>query len=106
MEITGQIKKIFNEQVVSDKFKKREFWLNHGDNPQYPQISSFECTQDHCALLDNFKHGQTVTVHFNLRGRLWTNPDGAEKCFNTLQAWKIEAEQAVKNESESDNLPF
>ena len=28
-------------------------------------------------------------ISLNLRGRLWTNPQGEEKCFNTLECWKI-----------------
>ena len=33
--------------------------------------------------------GEEMEVHFNLRGRDWTNPQGEIKTFNTLECWKL-----------------
>ena len=82
METKGTIKAIFDTQVVSDKFKKREFVITTED--KYPQDIMFQTTQDKCGLLNNFTEGQTVTVSFNLRGR-----ESNGKYYNTLEAWKI-----------------
>ena len=48
--------------------------------------------QDRCELLDSFQEGQQVEISFDLRGREWTNPQGQVKYFNSLQAWKLVAE--------------
>lgn len=89
MQITGTLKVKKEEQVVNDRFKKREFVLTDNSS-QYPQHISFQLTQDRCGLLDGVQTGETVTVHFNLRGREWTSPQGEIKYFNTLEAWKID----------------
>jgi len=49
--------------------------------------------QDKCSLLDTVGIGQDVEVSFNLRGREWTDPKtGQIKVFNTLDAFRIEAD--------------
>ena len=113
-EIKGTIKVIRDEQIVSDKFKKREFVVSTPD--EYPQHISIEMTQDKTSLLDKFAVGQEVIVSVNVRGREWTNPKTNEvKYFNTLQGWKISgseqnapksAENAPSQNSGDDGLPF
>lgn len=102
----GRVHLIKATQQVSEKFAKREFVIKTDD--QYPQDILFQVTQDKCAILDNFKIGQSVNVHFNLRGREWTDPQGLVKYFNTLEAWRIEAlgEQAPQVEEEPNDLPW
>ena len=93
MEIKGIIKKISETVQISDRFRKREFVVEYSNNPDYPQPLQFEMVQDRCELLDSFQEGQEVEVHLDLRGREWTNPQGQVKYFNSLQAWKLVAEQ-------------
>ena len=93
MEIKGIIKTISETVQISDRFRKREFVVEYSNNPDYPQPLQFEMVQDRCELLDSFQEGQEVEVHFDLRGREWTNPQGQVKYFNSLQAWKLVAEQ-------------
>ena len=93
MEIKGKIKKISDTVQISDRFRKREFVVEYSNNPDYPQPIQFELVQDRCELLDSFQEGQEVEVHFDLRGREWTSPQGQVKFFNSLQAWKLVAEQ-------------
>ena len=88
MEIKGIIKKISETVQISDRFRKREFVVEYSSNPDYPQPLQFEMVQDRCELLDSFHEGQEVEVHFDLRGREWTSPQGEVKYFNSLQAWK------------------
>lgn len=90
-ELTGKIVEISHTQQISGKFQKREFVLEHAENPQYPEYIKFEFVQDKCDLLDKFAAGQQVEVMFNLKGRRWTDAKGEVKYFNTLQAWKINA---------------
>lgn len=89
MDITGKIKFIGDVQQVSDKFRKRDFVVTD-DSSQYPQHISIQVTQDKVVLLDDCRVGDEVKVHFNLRGREWTDPKGEVKYFNTIEAWRIE----------------
>jgi translation initiation factor IF-3 len=91
MEVSGRIKFINVEQVVSASFKKRELVVTTDE--QYPQHIQMEFTQEKCDLLNIYKVGDDVKVSINLRGRSWTNPQGEEKYFNTIQAWRIEKHQ-------------
>ena len=93
MEITGTLKVKGDEQVVSDKFRKREFVITDSSS-QYPQYISFQLTQDRCVLLDNYNVDDVLTVHFNVRGREWKNPQGETKYFNSLEAWRFERKTA------------
>ena len=90
LKISGTLKKISDSVHVSDKFKKRDFVLTDSST-QYPQHIAFQLSQDRCTLIDRLKEGDQVEVHFNLRGREWTSPQGEVKYFNTLDAWKIVA---------------
>lgn len=56
---------------------------------QYPELINLEFVQEHVNKLDAFAEGQEVKVDFNLKGRKWTNPQGVDQYFNTLQAWRI-----------------
>jgi single-strand DNA-binding protein len=89
LSITGTILEIFPTQEISDKFQKREFAIGDSSG-MYPQDIGLEFQQDKCTFLDDFKVGEVVKVDYNLAGRMWTNPHGVNKYFNTLKAWRIE----------------
>ncbi|MET1168545.1 MAG: DUF3127 domain-containing protein [Flavobacteriales bacterium] len=90
MQIEARIQKIMDEQVISDRFRKREFIVQTKE--QYPQTLCFEFTQDKTSVLNNFKAGQEVNVEFNIRGREWTPPQGGDtRYYTTLQAWRMNA---------------
>lgn len=78
-------------------FTKREFVIKltgEGEKAEYPNYVALEFLKDKCALLDQFQIGDEVKVTFNLSGRLWTPPGKPEKCFTSLQAWRIESASA------------
>ena len=85
----GKIKVINDTQVISEKFKKREFVVTDTSS-MYPQDVMFQSVQDKCDMLNGYGVEDQVEVSFNLRGREWTSPDGVVKYFNTLDAWRIE----------------
>ena len=87
--VTGRLHEIFDEQQVSEKFRKREFVLEVQDG-QYPQHIKFQLTQDKVALVEPFKMGDEVKITFDLRGRGF-NKNGQMLYFTNLEAWKIEA---------------
>ena len=89
MDVTGTLKVKGETTKVSEKFTKREFVITDNSS-QYPQHISFQLTQDKCNLLDQYQIGSEIKVHFNLRGREWTSPQGELKHFNSLEAWRIE----------------
>jgi len=58
--------------------------------------------------LDKIIIGQEVTASINLRGRKWTDKDGNDKYFNTIEAWKIffgETKASINQEEDGD-VPF
>ena len=87
-EITGKLFLKNDTQVISDRFKKREFVL-HINDPEYPQHIKFQLTQDKCSLLDKFNDGDEINVHFNVRGNKWEK-GGETSYFINLDAWRIE----------------
>lgn len=111
--LTGILKVKGKVEQVSEKFKKLEFVLTDNSS-QYPQHIPMQLTQDKCSLLDDRYEGQVITVFFNLRGRIWTNPQGQDKYILSLEAWKIEPSAGEANEPKSepgsdqpiDDLPF
>jgi len=88
-DVTGRLHEIFDEQQVSEKFRKREFVLEVQDG-QYPEQIKFQLVQDKTALIDPYKMGDEVKVTFNLRGRGF-NKNGQMLYFTNLEAWRIEA---------------
>jgi len=78
----------------SNGFTKREFVIQltgPDENSQYPNYVALELIKDKCALMDNYKVGDEIQVTFNLSGRLWSSGGKPEKCFTSLQAWKVGA---------------
>lgn len=88
-ELIGLIYKIKATQKLSEKFSKREVIILTAAE-QYPQHILFEATGDKTSLLDDYQENDEVKIFYNMRGRLWTSPEGEEKCFNTNSLWKIE----------------
>lgn len=83
-EISGTVKKIFEEQTFGSGFNKREFVLTVEDG-RFPQDLKFECVKDKVALVAALKEGDKAKVFFDLRGREWK-----ENYYVNLNAWKIE----------------
>lgn len=87
-EVEGKLHKKFDTAQVTNTFKKREFVIEL--DGAYPQLVSFQLTQDRCGILDSYNEAERIKVSFDLRGREWTSPKGEVKYFNTLNAWKLE----------------
>jgi len=86
-------------------FTKREFVIKltgDGEKAEYPNYVAFELIKDKCALMDNFRQGDEIQVTFNLSGRLWNSPGKPEKCFNALQAWRVQALSDAQNTGAPD----
>ncbi len=104
MEITGTVKKVFDEQQISASFKKRELVITTEE--RYPQTILVEFTQDNTSLLNDVSEGQRVNVSINIRGREWQNPQGQVKYFVSLNGWKIEADKPAGGAAPSSEPPM
>ena len=111
LKIKGTVYKVSQEEIKSEKFKKREVILEvvKGDYKEYLTI---QFSNAKCDLLNNVRQGDMISVSINLRGRLWTGADGVEKCFNTIEGWQIEVDSLGNTatnspiQDEFDNDPF
>ncbi|WP_221796510.1 DUF3127 domain-containing protein [Oceanobacter mangrovi] len=90
-------------------FTKREFVIKltgEGERAEYPNYVAFELVKDKCALMDQFQPGDELMVTFNLTGRLWNSPGKPEKCFTSLQAWRVEAAGGNQPVANNGGGPF
>ena len=119
MEVIGKIKVKGEEKTFgANGFRKRELVLDVTENTEYPQFVSVDFTQDKCDSLNNYNIGDNVKVAYNLGGRLWTNPQGVDKYFNSITGWRIEKVESAPSvplppaadlstpNNEPDDLPF
>lgn len=113
MDLKGELIRIYDTKQVSEKFALREFVIETKE--QYPQSIILQVSQDKCKILDNYKLGDLVQVSINVRGRKWTDKEGKDRFFNTLEVWKITNESstpvsvlvpAPEPTMEDDKLPF
>jgi len=104
-----------SEYFGDNNFEVRKFWLEvPADDPQYDsQFLEFQLTDKRCDNIAKFNIGDEIEVYFNLRGRKWTGADGVEKCFNSLNAWRLSAQtqegqpapQEQQNNGQQNNSP-
>jgi hypothetical protein len=115
-KLNGVVYSVGATQNVSEKFSKREIIIVD-ESGKYPQHIAIQFTQDKCNDLNGIAPGQEVEISYNLTGKLWLDPKTqVEKCFNTLNGWKIEAvgnapvaPQVIAQsttEEDGDLLPF
>jgi hypothetical protein len=104
MELQGSIKLIGETKTYgANGFRKREIVVTTEE--QYPQDLLVEFIQDKCDLLSQFSPGQKVTIGINLKGREWTSPQGEVKYFNSIQGWRIEAQQSAPASNSDSEMP-
>ncbi|CAH0990174.1 hypothetical protein SIN8267_00259 [Sinobacterium norvegicum] len=94
-EVQGEVHSIGQTtEYGNNGFTKREFVIKltgEGENAAYPNYVALELIKDKCALMDQYKIGDELVAHFNLSGRLWAGNGNGERCFTSLQAWRIES---------------
>lgn len=110
-KIKGTVYKVSQEEVKSEKFKKREVILEVVKG-EYKDYLTVQFSNAKCDLLNNVRQGDMISVSINLKGRLWTGNDGVEKGFNTIEGWQIEVDSLGSIITNStikdtlDDLPF
>ncbi len=94
LEATGIIHSIGQTtEYGQNGFTKREFVIKltgEHESDEYPNFVAFELIKDKCSIMDMYQQGMIIKVLFNLQGRLWQAEGKPEKCFNALQAWKVD----------------
>jgi len=98
-DISGTVKKIFEEQTFGSGFNKREFVVTVPDG-RFPQDLKFETVKDKTSLVESLKEGDEVKVFFDIRGREWK-----ESYFVNLNAWKIEAVSSAGGDAPAGDGP-
>lgn len=91
--ITGVVAKVCDSETFAKGFVKRSLWLETERESNYPQTVNIEFVKDKGDLLNGLVEGQAVTVEVNIRGNIWK-----DRCFVSLQGWKLEAEPMKANE--------
>jgi hypothetical protein len=96
-QLSGKLFEIYPTQQKTEKFKAREFVLVTSKmiaDREVVDYVKFQATGDKCDVLNRYKTGDTVTVHFNIRGNKWEK-DGKVSYFTNLDAWRIEGSQVT-----------
>jgi hypothetical protein len=97
-QIAGTLLKKYETNQYSESFKRKEFVVEvtetGANDVEYTQYVKMQVTQDRCAVIDNTPEGAEITVHFNIRGNKYEK-NGETMYFTTLEAWKIDKEDAA-----------
>ncbi|MFW6223101.1 MAG: DUF3127 domain-containing protein, partial [Bacteroidota bacterium] len=91
-ELQGKLIEKFDTNQVSDKFKKREFVLEKREETggrEFIDTIKFQLTQDRCDLIDPYKPGEELNIHFNIKGNRWER-EGRVNYFTNLDVWRVE----------------
>lgn len=92
LEITGKLIEKYDTNVVSDKFRKREFVLELGEEVNgsvYTSYAKMQLVQNKVEIIDRFNIGDNLKVNFNIRGTRYEK-EGKVSYFSNLDAWRIE----------------
>src|SRR5690606_29702675 len=76
-------------QQITEKFQKREAIVCLDPSSQYPAYITLEATQKNVDLFDGIKKGDRIQADINLNGKLWTDKQGEEKAFTSLNVWSL-----------------
>ena len=98
-EIEGKLHKKFETEQKTQTFQAREFVIETLDG-NYQQYIKFQLTQDRCQLVDQYQEGDTIKVHFDLRGREWQG-----KYFTNLNAWRLEHGGSTGGSASEESAP-
>ena len=122
-DVTGKLTAKFDTVQRTETFRTREFVIETSEDIGGRIINNyikFQSIQDRTSLVDRFNIGDTVKVHFNIKGTTWEK-NGNVNYITNLDAWRIEqtsinqegpemppppAYNDIPNNAGSDDLPF
>ena len=91
-EAQGRLVAVYETVQRSEKFRTREFVIEINEEIRDRTITNyvkFQLVQDRTAIIDNYKIGDTIKVHFNIRGSKGDR-NGQTSYISNLDAWRIE----------------
>jgi len=91
-DLTGKLVAKFETIQRSATFKTREFVVETNEDINGRTITNFvkfQSVQDRTSIIDRFNTGDTVKVHFNIKGSRWEK-NGQVNYITNLDAWRIE----------------
>lgn len=84
-QVTGQIMAIEKEVVFSPKYTEKTFAVKYDTSADYSYDAALTLANTKINMIDDFKVGDNVTVHFNLSSR-----KVKDNYYTKLNVWKIE----------------
>ena len=96
LEIVGKLIEKFDTQVISDRFKKREFVLETIEGPDgssWTNYAKMQLVQAKTDVIDRFNIGDNLRVSFNVKGNKYEK-DGKVNYITNLDAWRVEMADA------------
>lgn len=96
-EITGKVAEVYPVIKVNERFRKREFVIEHkeaGSSQPYVDFIKLQLTQDKCELIDESWLRHDVTVTFNIKGNRWEK-NGMVNYITNLNALTVTKGVAV-----------
>ena len=91
-DVTGKLVAKFDVIQRTETFKTREFVIETNEDINGRTITNFikfQSVQDRTSLVDRFQIGDTIKVHFNIKGTRWEK-NGQVNYITNLDAWRIE----------------
>ncbi len=124
-DVTGKLIAKFDTVQRTETFRTREFVIETTEDIGGRIINNyikFQSVQDRTQLVDRFNVGDSIKVHFNIKGTRWEK-NGQVNYITNLDAWRIEqvsmqqdaspaassssaAPQPSAQSDVSDDLPF
>ena len=92
-ELTGKMVAKYETVQRTSTFKTREFVIEKSEDiggRMITNFAKFQCVQDKTSLPDRFTIGETVKVHFNIKGTKWEK-NGQVNYITNLDAWRMES---------------
>ena len=91
-DVTGKLVAKFETVQRTETFRTREFVIETAEDINGRVITNyikFQSVQDRTNLVDRFNVGDTLKVHFNIKGTRWEK-NGNVNYITNLDAWRIE----------------
>ena len=103
----GKICELWETQIKSEKFRKREFVLEvntTGDRGTFIEYLKLQMVQNNCDLLDGINKGDLVVIQWNPMGRRWKDKDSKWVYFTNLEATDITVVSKVDGTGSEDAI--
>lgn len=103
-DLTGKLVAKFETVQRTATFKTREFVIEKTEDIGGRMITNyakFQCVQDKTTMPDRFNIGETVKVHFNIKGTKWEK-NGQTNYITNLDAWRIESVNLQQQDNQTN----